>query len=67
MSFPALSLPSDHNAQGGPSQEGTKTCPQLDGKTEHSREARGVVHAHVPLIFAGLHIYLGHTTFLDTD
>lgn len=27
MSFPGLSLPFDHNARGGPSQEGTETCP----------------------------------------
>lgn len=27
MSFPALSPPFDHNAQGGLSQEGTRTCP----------------------------------------
>lgn len=32
--------------------------PQLDGKTEHSEEACGVVHARTSLMFAGLHIYL---------
>lgn len=40
---------------------------QLDGKAEHSQEACGVVHAHISLIFAGLDIYLGYTTFLATN
>lgn len=40
---------------------------QLDGKTEHSEEACGVVHSGTSTIFAGLHIYLGYTTFLATD